>query len=241
MRKVGLLAVLLLLSLSGSAQKNYIMIESTDSWNDYTWYNDGGFKLLGDLPSNIKSEYENYAPQDYDKPHESITIGDLLNKLSDEGYEVKFTDMSSTYILLSKDTSKPSNNKQKRYIVLEWTREYFSISGDLPSELFGYPIDVYYGFPIKYLQTVGLNITKMGLLNMFSELGFDVEFMNRYTFILSKESSDQSSSVRNVVTNDGEPKEVARYNLQGFPVKESDKGFQIIVYSDYTAKTVIVR
>lgn len=33
--------------------------------------------------------------------------------------------------------------------------------------------------------------------------------------------------------------EVARYNLSGRPCTPSDKGVQIIVYSDYTTRTVI--
>lgn len=40
--------------------------------------------------------------------------------------------------------------------------------------------------------------------------------------------------------NDGEVEEVARYNLSGRPCKPYDKGVQIIVYSDFTTKTVIV-
>ena len=35
--------------------------------------------------------------------------------------------------------------------------------------------------------------------------------------------------------------EVARYNLQGLPVSEKEKGIQVIVYSNYTTKTVIVQ
>jgi hypothetical protein len=33
--------------------------------------------------------------------------------------------------------------------------------------------------------------------------------------------------------------EVARYNLQGMPVKETEKGIQIVVFSNYTTKTII--
>lgn len=34
--------------------------------------------------------------------------------------------------------------------------------------------------------------------------------------------------------------EVARYNLSGHPCKPYDKGVQIVVYSDYTTKTIII-
>ena len=35
--------------------------------------------------------------------------------------------------------------------------------------------------------------------------------------------------------------EIARYNLQGIQVNENEKGVQIIVYSNYTTKTVVVQ
>ena len=39
---------------------------------------------------------------------------------------------------------------------------------------------------------------------------------------------------------DADVREVARYNLQGIPVGKNEKGVHIIVYSNYTTKTVIV-
>ena len=38
----------------------------------------------------------------------------------------------------------------------------------------------------------------------------------------------------------GEAEEVARYNLSGHPCSLNDKGVQIVVYSDYTTRTIIV-
>ena len=38
----------------------------------------------------------------------------------------------------------------------------------------------------------------------------------------------------------GEAEEVARYNLSGHPCSPNDKGVQIIVYSDFTTRTIIV-
>lgn len=40
--------------------------------------------------------------------------------------------------------------------------------------------------------------------------------------------------------SDGDAKEVARYDLAGRPCSPSDKGVQIIVYDDFTARTIIV-
>ena len=60
-------------------------------------------------------------------------------------------------------------------------------------------------------------------------------------YIFSK-SSEGASAVRPVtIDNDEEVREVARYNLQGLPVKKSDKGVQIIVYSNYTTKIVNIQ
>ena len=41
-------------------------------------------------------------------------------------------------------------------------------------------------------------------------------------------------------TNTDEAEEVARYNLSGHPCNPNDKGVQIIVYSDFTTRTIIV-
>lgn len=55
---------------------------------------------------------------------------------------------------------------------------------------------------------------------------------------------NETSTVRGINadrrTNDGETEEVARYNLSGYPCTANDKGVQIIVYSDFTTKTIIV-
>lgn len=40
--------------------------------------------------------------------------------------------------------------------------------------------------------------------------------------------------------NDDDPMEVARYDLSGRPCRSSDKGIQVVVYSNYTTKTIIV-
>ncbi len=51
------------------------------------------------------------------------------------------------------------------------------------------------------------------------------------------------SAVRDIKTDENDPgevKEVARYDLSGQPCTSSNKGVQIIVYSDYTTSTTIV-
>ena len=52
------------------------------------------------------------------------------------------------------------------------------------------------------------------------------------------------SAVRGITANakehNGEVEEVARYNLSGRLCTANDKGVQIVVYSDFTTKTIIV-
>ncbi len=96
------------------------------------------------------------------------------------------------------------------------------------------------------------------IINMLAAEGFQVESItgigdgvgsnqsnNVHTalILMSKpvSNNDDSGITQNVIGNDGgEAREVARYNLQGIPVNKDEKGVQIVVYSDYTTKTVIV-
>lgn len=88
------------------------------------------------------------------------------------------------------------------------------------------------------------------VLNLLAANGFTVEKMNSWyngtdsfaQYLLSKSASSSPSKIESVKadSNDTETTEVARYNLQGIPVTSADKGVQIIVYSNYTTKTVVV-
>ena len=106
------------------------------------------------------------------------------------------------------------------------------LSGDLPS-----------GIESKYGSSTSIGT----VLNLLSNKGFEVEFMTgmggtsmrNVNYLLSK-TSNSYSGVRSVQVDDEEITEVARYNLQGIPVSESERGVQIIVYSNYTTKTIIV-
>jgi len=109
------------------------------------------------------------------------------------------------------------------------------LSGDIPS-----------GISTKYSSSTSIGT----ILNMLSEKGFEVEFMcgmggnsspnSNVNYLLSKKTSSYNA-VRSVQIDDEDVIEVARYNLQGIPVNENEKGVQIIVYSNYTTKTVIVQ
>ena len=56
-------------------------------------------------------------------------------------------------------------------------------------------------------------------------------------------NESSSSAVRGIEADGAltdEAEEVARYNLSGHPCSPNDKGVQIIVYSDFTTRTIIV-
>ena len=86
------------------------------------------------------------------------------------------------------------------------------------------------------------------VLNMLGQRGFVVEDMSVATdkdgilfevAIMSKSNEVDPSAVQRVKDDDTEVYEVARYNLRGMPVKETEKGIQIVVFSNYTTKTII--
>ena len=52
--------------------------------------------------------------------------------------------------------------------------------------------------------------------------------------------STPSAAIGIEADNDSDAEEVARYDLSGRPCLPSDKGVQVIVYSDFTTRTVIV-
>jgi hypothetical protein len=116
---------------------------------------------------------------------------------------------------------------------------YMYLSGDLPSG-----IEEVYGS--------GDNMLIGNLLNLLSEQGFEVESMSapnftkesgvpKMCYLLSKKGTGGSTSSARAISadDDTEVHEVARYNLQGMPIGKNEKGIQIVVYSNYTTKTII--
>ena len=104
----------------------------------------------------------------------------------------------------------------------------------------------WYGQGYKFIGNV---------LNILASNGFSVEQMNTVfdnsssnyhrvvtIYLLSKPAEgsipDSTPQVPKAVDN-GKIHEVARYNLQGMPVDKEEKGIQIVVYSNYTTKTII--
>ena len=105
------------------------------------------------------------------------------------------------------------------------------LTGDIPSGI----KDYYY-----YTQdmTMGRLMTLFGNEGFILEKAFEVG--EGEVVIMSRNEGSNPAKIQSVQSEDGTPYEVARYNLQGIPVKASEKGVQIIVYSNYTTKTVVV-
>ena len=112
------------------------------------------------------------------------------------------------------------------------------LSGDIPSGLKSF-YDAFY------------DESRLGdIINQLASHGFVVEQMScsqnestiREIVLLSKTTSPAPTRVQEAIApeQEGEAVEVARYNLQGMPVKAHEKGVQIVVYSNYTTRAVIV-
>ena len=109
------------------------------------------------------------------------------------------------------------------------------VSGDIPASMKDY-----------YAATYD-RLSDGELINMLANEGFTIDKIaamgeTNCVVIMSKNSSGDSGiitqSVDEQVTN---AVEIARYDLQGRLVDDDSPGLQIVVYSDYSAKTVVVK
>ncbi len=109
MKKIFLLALLAIVSVSAFARKSYITVTAhpysgSDSWNMY---------LSGDVPNNIAHLTYMGDTYHYWQSCSYYSIGEMLNILSGYGYEVEFTtsvsdnSYSKVQYVLSKEV--PSN------------------------------------------------------------------------------------------------------------------------------------
>ena len=127
---------------------------------------------------------------------------------------------------------------QKSYVNVVADHIYSSVyqeiylTGDVPAG-----IKTHYDGYGSNAMTVG------GILNLLAKEGFAIEQMScsaEGVIILSKPSTPESDSIEHVAIDDQDVREVARYNLQGQPVDKDEKGIQIIVFSNFTTRTIIV-
>lgn len=109
------------------------------------------------------------------------------------------------------------------------------VSGDIPASMKDY-----------YAATYD-RLSDGELINMLANEGFTIDKIaamgeTNFVVIMSKNSSSDSGiitkSTDEQVTN---AVEIARYDLQGRLVDNDCPGLQIVVYSDYSAKTVVVK
>lgn len=142
--------------------------------------------------------------------------------------------MKKLLIILCLMMAEASAYAQKEYVIVHNYGYELRLGGKIPNEV--EPKYAIYSSEKSYIE-------KGDLLNLLAEKGFELIFVDGKDYILSRKTSGGQASTRleTIKYCDDEVTEVARYNLQGLPVTESDKGIQIIVYSNYTTKTIIVQ
>ncbi len=136
---------------------------------------------------------------------------------------------------------------QKSYVEINSSTNYIYIRGDIPTNLEGWEyrnnksgIYAYISYDrMSFVDVINLLIQEGYTLEQYSVL-YSSQFEH---YALMSKNSSSASSIQNIQSDadeDGDIREVARYNLQGMPIGKHEKGIQIIVYSNYTTKTVIV-
>lgn len=137
---------------------------------------------------------------------------------------------------------------QKSYVTVFFgsdSNESIKLSGAIPATM----KDTY--LPLYDFNQYNVNLCIGEVLNELAANGFEVEKLSTTTckdkvyttYLLAKPASDAGvmTAIPKQKTDDGDDvTEVARYNLQGLPVKPTEKGLQIVVYSNYTTRAVIV-
>ena len=135
---------------------------------------------------------------------------------------------------------------QKEYVTMTTWGDYIILSGAVPSDM-----EIEYSGTDFNANVYPAQVWIGNVVNLLSDRGFVVDKMNTiyngdrafFHYLFSKEKSGDSpaSSIQKVASDDAsDVHEVARFNLQGRPVMKDEKGIQIIVFSNYTTKTVIV-
>lgn len=138
---------------------------------------------------------------------------------------ISFIGFSKTYLHVHVEFSGLNSSYSNMY------SDEIDLFGDIPSDM------------EKHYE--GSSPGWTAVLNQICSHGYELEQMSSDSsssihFIFSRPGSPDSDYIQAVTVDDDVIKEVARYNLQGLPVSSNEKGIQIIVYSNYTTKTLIV-
>ena len=114
MKKIILLLLLVLVSITASARKSYITVSANPYSGDDYWT----MYLSGDVPTNIPNVFPDELQDDGYWESRSYSIGQMLNILSGYGYEVELmvpisvNNHSFVQYILSKEI--PSNQTQSK-------------------------------------------------------------------------------------------------------------------------------
>lgn len=112
MKKIILLLLLVLVSITASARKSYILMNTNNFLEGSTIGSSGTIKLSGEVPEDIENKgfvYNSgfrYWYARYDEgPGLRHTTAEILNWLSENGYEVEFVSDGMGSYILSKEIS----------------------------------------------------------------------------------------------------------------------------------------
>lgn len=104
MKKIILFVLLVLVTVTASATKSYITVYGYFN-SGKIFYNSENIIITGDMPNDIEGfEYDSKNHCWFNNTKiRPYSVGEILNVLSEYGYEVEFTN-DSQFFLLSKET-----------------------------------------------------------------------------------------------------------------------------------------
>ena len=116
MKKILLFVLLALVCVSASARKSYITV-FTYFFNGISPIEEGDIRITGDMPEGIDGfEYDSYKHYWGNVPNiRKYSTGEILNLLSENGYEVEFVNTGDNHLsyLLSKEIPSGSQTEIK--------------------------------------------------------------------------------------------------------------------------------
>ena len=155
--------------------------------------------------------------------------------------------MNKFFFTISFLIASISINAQKSYVnVLALNLQNYKnlheiyLSGDVPSGVENYYDDRSIGDVLNELAKNGYEVELMCNTSTVYDDRYSGGYKRGVNYLLSKKTVPPVNAIYGVQSDDNVT-EVARYNLQGLPVKKTEKGIQIIVFSNFTTKTIMVQ